>query len=687
MAVMGIFDDTDIKTTDTRVTDTRATMSNQAQAVQADKQTKQADNKPAQPPQDRVQTKSRKGAFGQGMGSPTTRLLLPLVIVLLLAGVGLFSVMGKKSTAPTIEDSSLMKMTITHDNQLNEGQREYAEDVEVDIMEQQSNDGSSTMSFSQSGYNLLYAGGDYTLESIPVKERLYVQITENPNRYQQLITSKESDGSAIVYFFDKETKSLYDSEGNTVSLNGREQVLASDHVVQDITAEQIQNGEFAVSSDTYEKIEAWKSKQKDQRQQDAQHVAQLTAQGQGVETKGLLVDETALAQLKAQAEQNKAQAEQAKAQNTTTAYTGGDYGGGDYYGGGYGYGTGGNNYPPNNDGTAVPADGEWQPNYNTTSNNVRTIQNEDGSITSSTVIPFNSMATGQYENAKRRQLMNNLEQQLEHDKQARLGQVGQLRTSQQSIINSNINGALGVIDERKNRASGFNVIHYPTSDNTSTATNTAVSSNTATTATPATNSSTGEFTVRRGTKWRAIVLQEVDTARGENTVTARLVDGMYAGATLWGNVEVIGTARASNIGVKWHTVIPANKRQPSVSINARALSLTGKNFGSTAVATKVNHHHIRNYTGAILESGLEGYGTAYKNNTGQSTVVNTATGTTISVSDGEVTKQEIRGAVADSLSQRLKSDVSRIGNMPTTYEIAIGTPLEVELLDDLVIKN
>ena len=180
--------------------------------------------------------------------------------------------------------------------------------------------------------------------------------------------------------------------------------------------------------------------------------------------------------------------------------------------------------------------------------------------------------------------------------------------------------------------------------------------------------------IREGTLWRVVTTKTVDTGLGDNTIRGRVIGGEYNGATVLGVIE--WNTSSTNIGVRWNRLIPVDQRAVPIIINASALSLNANNFHSRGVATDVNNHYFRNYTGALLESVVEGYGNAYSRNNG-TTTIERSDGTIITTNEGEVSSKEIRASVASSMSDRIRNDVSRIGNRPRTVRIEIGTVLDM----------
>lgn len=189
--------------------------------------------------------------------------------------------------------------------------------------------------------------------------------------------------------------------------------------------------------------------------------------------------------------------------------------------------------------------------------------------------------------------------------------------------------------------------------------------------------------IREGTLWRIVTTKAVDTSMGDNTIRGRVVGGPMNGSTVTGVVD--SSTIGQNVAVRWTRLIPADQRRASIRISATGLSLDADNFHSTGVATDIKNHYFRNYTGALLESIVEGYGNVYASNNGQTTI-NRADGTVIVTNDGKVDTNELRASVAAAMSERLKSDIAKIGGKARTYRIEMGTIMDMQFEETVVLE-
>lgn len=177
--------------------------------------------------------------------------------------------------------------------------------------------------------------------------------------------------------------------------------------------------------------------------------------------------------------------------------------------------------------------------------------------------------------------------------------------------------------------------------------------------------------VRAGTSYTVVVTKTVNSDYG-NVVEARVVGGPFGGSTVYGQLVPQGR----NAGIMFSGLQRNNVRSPIIPLNARAVSLDGKNG-----VAQVENHYLQNYTHMALTSALQGYGDAYAN-TGATTTVERSDGTVITTSDGENTRREVEANIARELSQRLQQDTAHLGNRPPTYIVPAGTVVQMRFSQD-----
>ena len=177
--------------------------------------------------------------------------------------------------------------------------------------------------------------------------------------------------------------------------------------------------------------------------------------------------------------------------------------------------------------------------------------------------------------------------------------------------------------------------------------------------------------VRAGTTYTVVVTKTVNSDYG-NVVEARVVGGPFGGSTVYGQLAPQGR----NAGIMFSGLQRNNVRSPIIPLNARAVSLDGKNG-----VAQVENHYLQNYTHMALTSALQGYGDAYAN-TGATTTVERSDGTVITTSDGENTRREVEANIARELSQRLQQDTAHLGNRPPTYIVPAGTVVQMRFSQD-----
>lgn len=182
--------------------------------------------------------------------------------------------------------------------------------------------------------------------------------------------------------------------------------------------------------------------------------------------------------------------------------------------------------------------------------------------------------------------------------------------------------------------------------------------------------------IRQGTTWLVMIDQDVNSDKSSE-VRGIILDGPYKGGVINGVLLPTGTRNLAGM-VRFNSIEPKNPRQPVVALTAQALSLKGN---SPDVTTSVKRHYAQNYGAIVLESVAQGYGDAYSN-VGESTVV-TDNGTVITTKSNKVDTAQIRGATIGALSQRLNTDLARLGNRPPTYKIEKGTIVKVRLTANL----
>lgn len=182
-------------------------------------------------------------------------------------------------------------------------------------------------------------------------------------------------------------------------------------------------------------------------------------------------------------------------------------------------------------------------------------------------------------------------------------------------------------------------------------------------------------TIRQGTEWLAVVLNDVNSDYGTE-ISALLLNGRFAGSIMRGNIGVSGI---QNIGAQFYVIEPKDPTKEVISVHAKAISLISQ---QEAIATDINKHHGRNYTALMLQSAIGGYGAAYAN-MGASTEINRADGTIITTTNSDVDEKRIYGQMLASLSSKLASDAALLGNRPITYKIAQGTVIKVRLTQNL----
>lgn len=175
--------------------------------------------------------------------------------------------------------------------------------------------------------------------------------------------------------------------------------------------------------------------------------------------------------------------------------------------------------------------------------------------------------------------------------------------------------------------------------------------------------------LRAGTNIPVIVTKSVNTDEGTR-VTAEIISGKFAGSKVYGTVYPTGRS----MGIRFDRIAPKNPKKPLIPINAIANTIGTQ---KEAVATNIKRHYGQNYGILALTSILEGYGEAYSD-AGQTSIV-TDSGNVVTVTDGEVDSDKIRGKVIGSLGSRLTNDVSRLGNRAPTYYVAQGTVVNMVL--------
>lgn len=177
--------------------------------------------------------------------------------------------------------------------------------------------------------------------------------------------------------------------------------------------------------------------------------------------------------------------------------------------------------------------------------------------------------------------------------------------------------------------------------------------------------------VRAGTSYTVVVTKTVNSDYG-NVVEARVVGGPFGGSTVYGQLVPEGR----NAGIVFSGLQRTNVRSPIIPLNAKAVSLDGKNG-----IAQVKNHYLQNYTHMALTTALQGYGDAYAN-TGTTTTVERSDGTVITTSDGENTRREVEANIARELSQRLQQDTAHLGNRPPTYVVPAGTVVQMRFSQD-----
>lgn len=175
--------------------------------------------------------------------------------------------------------------------------------------------------------------------------------------------------------------------------------------------------------------------------------------------------------------------------------------------------------------------------------------------------------------------------------------------------------------------------------------------------------------LRAGTNIPVIITKSVNTDEGTR-VTGEIISGKFAGSKVYGTVYP--TARS--MGIRFDRIAPKNPRKPLIPLNAIATTIGTQ---KEAVATNVKRHYGQNYGVLALSSILEGYGEAYSD-VGQTSIV-TDSGNVVTVNDGKVDSDRIRGNVIGSLGSRLTTDVSKLGDRPPTYYVAQGTVVNMVL--------
>ena len=178
--------------------------------------------------------------------------------------------------------------------------------------------------------------------------------------------------------------------------------------------------------------------------------------------------------------------------------------------------------------------------------------------------------------------------------------------------------------------------------------------------------------IRAGTSWPVVITKEVNTDEGLQVI-GRIMSGKFANSTVYGMVQPTGR----NIGVVFDRIAPTNPRKPIIPVNAIATTIGTQ---KQAVATKVSKHYLQNYSVIAAESIFEGYQGAYAGDVGGTTVT-AGDGTTITTKP-KPNSEIIRGKVIGSLSGKLNNDVAALGNRAPTFEIGVGTVLNMMLMND-----
>lgn len=611
-----------------------------------------------------------KNALAQAWEKPNTRVAL-IATGALLSGLmiwGLIALLNPSTQTSKVEESKLADLKVSA-TKLDSNQAEFVREREMEAgRTTQKKTGSSTHSFSQNGVNLLQY--EELARSGTDEERLKIKINKSPVNYSELHIGQ------MVYIREKSTGALFTETGKLLALDEKERILASEELrEQEITLENYPLPELATPPANAGTPAGATTSPPTKSIFEVDQNAINSLKNGNATTTSTTTSPTISSNEATDNYNSRMSANNGNSpSNNATYYSNGGAGtqGGDGNAGGHHHG--GHN------------GGNTQAGYDEHNHNH---QNQ----AYSGYTPYNPYGSGLYETAKQQQLANDKQPSPTPNSQT-------VSNPQQDKARENLREALKGIGGTNSRFSSqsYDVNAYSNYQQTNYSPP-APAPDTHIGRTHALSTQTSGFNlapltlkngvIRRGTVWRVITTKEVDTRLGDVSVKARLLDGVFAGATVLGEVqEIVGAnsnAQSRNIRIKWHTILPANTRYRAIDVNAQALSL-GKHFGSTAVATSVKNHYLRNYTGAILESMVQGYGNAYSQNNGQTTIER-ADGTVVISNDGTVSSDEIKGAMASALASRLNDDIARIGNIPRSFVVAMGTPLEFELLSDIDINS
>lgn len=170
----------------------------------------------------------------------------------------------------------------------------------------------------------------------------------------------------------------------------------------------------------------------------------------------------------------------------------------------------------------------------------------------------------------------------------------------------------------------------------------------------------------------------VNTDEG-GPVTAKVVSGALAGATLLGKAEV-GSNNAQKTGIHFTTAsIPGQTN--SIAIDAWAID---PDTARTAIASNVDNHYLLRYGSLFASAFLGGYGDALIKGGQSQQLVATNSGAIVQT-DPYSSKQLLLAGVGN-VGKQLSTNMGNVFNRPATIEVANNIGIGILFMADVTLK-